>query len=62
MNESVYMLWPQTRIILFIIYITVMPRGHKKEGGFIILDAIQAARKTYSLALRLYSLIYEKEH
>lgn len=40
----------------------VLPRGHKKEGGFIILGVIQAARKTHSLALRVYSLIYEKEH
>lgn len=60
MNE--YMLWPWTRIIPFIIYITVMPRGNKKGEGFIILDAIQTAKKTYSPALRLYDLIYEKEH
>jgi len=40
----------------------MMPRGHKKEGGFIIVGVIQAARKTYSPALRVYSLIYEKEH
>lgn len=62
MNESVYMLWPWTRIILFIIYITVMSRDCKKERSFIILGAIQAARKTYSLVLWVYNLIYEKEH
>lgn len=39
----------------------VMPRGHK-ERSFIILGAIQPARKTYALVLRVYSLIYgEKE-
>lgn len=62
MNESVYMLWPWTRIILFIIYITVMSRDRKKEGSFIILGAIQAARETHSLVLWVYNLIYEKEH
>lgn len=44
------------------IYIMVMPRGHKQEEGFIILGAIQFARKTYFLALQVYNLIYEKEH
>lgn len=57
MYEFVYMLWPWTRIILFIIYIMVMPRGHK-ERSFIILGAIQTARKTYALVLRVHSLIY----
>lgn len=39
-----------------------MSRDCKKEASFIILGAIQAARKTYSPALWVYNLIYEKEH
>lgn len=35
-----------------------MLRGHKKERSFIILGAIQPARKTYTLVLRVYCLIY----
>lgn len=34
----------------------VMSIGHKKEGGFIILGAIQAARSTRFLSLPVYNL------